>query len=88
METRELVCPLIGRYFGSMKTVAPCAKKSRELTVPDEKDRASGLTNLEEDTPELAGELLQAAKRTFTPYSRGDLESVAAQVLRETALEL
>ena len=39
--------------------------------------------NLEEDTPELAVELLKAAHGPFTPYSRQDLEAVAKQVLRE-----
>lgn len=39
--------------------------------------------DLEEDSPELAAELLKAAKGPFTPYSRQDLEAVAQQVLRE-----
>jgi hypothetical protein len=39
--------------------------------------------DLEEDSPELAAELLKAAKSPFTPYSRQDLEAVAQQVLRE-----
>lgn len=43
--------------------------------------------DLEKDTPELAAELLKAAKGPFTPYSRQDLENVADQVLRETPRE-
>jgi hypothetical protein len=43
--------------------------------------------DLEKDSPELAVELLKAAKGPFTPYSRHDLEKVAEQVLRETNRE-
>lgn len=43
--------------------------------------------DLEKDTPELAAELLKAAKGPFTPYSRQDLENVADQILRETTRE-
>jgi hypothetical protein len=39
--------------------------------------------NLEEDSPELAGELLKAARGPFTDYTRKDLEAVAERVLRE-----
>lgn len=39
--------------------------------------------DLEEDSPELAAELLEGAQGPFTPYSRQDLEAVAQQVLRE-----
>ncbi len=43
--------------------------------------------DLEQDSPELAAELLKAAKGPFTPYSRRDLEKIAEQVLRETSRE-
>ena len=43
--------------------------------------------DLEKDCPELAAELLQAAKGPFTSYTRQDLERVAEQVLRETTRE-
>lgn len=43
--------------------------------------------DLEQDSPELAAELLKAAKGPFTPYSRRDLETIAEQVLRETGRE-
>ncbi|MCI0623135.1 MAG: hypothetical protein L0387_16015 [Acidobacteria bacterium] len=39
--------------------------------------------DLEEDSLELAAELLKAAHGPFTPYSRQDLEAVAQQVLSE-----
>jgi hypothetical protein len=39
--------------------------------------------DLNEDSPELAAELLKAARGPFTPYSHQDLEDVASQVLRE-----
>jgi hypothetical protein len=39
--------------------------------------------DLEEDSPELAAELLKAAAGPFTSYSRQDLEAVAQQVLLE-----
>ena len=39
--------------------------------------------DLNEDSPELAAELLKAAQGPFTPYSRQDLEDVASKVLRE-----
>jgi len=39
--------------------------------------------DLDEDSPELAGELLKGAKGPFSPYSRQDLEAVAERVRRE-----
>ncbi len=43
--------------------------------------------DLEQDSRELAAELLKAAKGPFTSYSRQDLEKIAEQVLRETNRE-
>ena len=39
--------------------------------------------DLDEDSPELAAELLKSVQGPFTPYSRQDLENIAEQVHRE-----
>ena len=59
-----------------------------ETIVLKDGDRAvtlcpGNLLGLEEDSPELAAELMKAAKGPFTPYSRADLEAVAERVRRE-----
>jgi hypothetical protein len=43
--------------------------------------------DLEEDSPELAAELLKASKGSFTSYSRQDLEKIAEHVIRESSGE-
>lgn len=58
----------------------------RRMTMESSAADALNL-DLEKDSPELAAELLKAAKGPFTPYSRQDLEAVAEQVLRETTRE-
>jgi hypothetical protein len=35
--------------------------------------------DLEQDSPELEAELLKAIRGPFTPYSRGDLDAIAAK---------
>ncbi|MEO7297491.1 MAG: hypothetical protein ABI042_02815 [Verrucomicrobiota bacterium] len=45
------------------------------------------IVDLEQDSPELAAELLKAADAPFTPYSRHDLHEIAEQVLREAHRE-
>lgn len=59
-----------------------------ETIVLKDGDRAVTLSpghplDLEEGSPELAAELMKAAKGPFTPYSRADLEAVAERVWRE-----
>lgn len=39
--------------------------------------------DLDEDSPELAAELLKAVGGPFTPYSRKDLEAIANQVQKQ-----
>jgi hypothetical protein len=41
--------------------------------------------DLEEDSVELETELLKAIKGPFTPYSRQDIESIAARARRDKA---
>ncbi len=56
----------------------------RHMTLEASRAESGALDlDLEEDSPELAAELLKAAKSPFTTYSRQDLEAVAEQVLRE-----
>lgn len=60
----------------------------RQITLEASGGNGAALDlDLENDSPELAAELLKAAKGPFTPYSRRDLENVAEQVLRETTRE-
>ncbi len=55
----------------------------RQMTLETPVADGDLATNLEEDSAELAGELLKAARGPFTDYTRKDLEAVAERVLRE-----
>jgi len=77
----------VGEAEGQLPQLLAQAFNGETIILKDG-DRAvtlcpGNLLDLDEDSPELAAELLKAAKGPFTPYSRADLEAVAARVWRE-----
>ena len=77
----------VGEAEGQLPQLLAQAFNGETIILKDG-DRAvtlspGNLLDLDEESPELAAELLKAAKGPFTPYSRADLEAVAARVWRE-----
>ncbi len=73
----------VGEAEGQLPQLLAQAFNGETIILKDG-DRAvtlcpGNLLDLDEDSPELAAELLKAAKGPFTPYSRADLEAVAAR---------
>ena len=76
----------VGEAEGQLPQLLAQAFNGETIILKDG-DRAvtlcpGNVLDLHEDSPELAAELLKAAKGPFTPYSRADLEAVAARVWR------
>ena len=77
----------VGEAEGQLPQLLAQAFNGETIILKDG-DRAvtlspGNLLDLDEESPELAADLLKAAKGPFTPYSRADLEAVAARVWRE-----
>lgn len=59
-----------------------------ETIVLKDGDRAvtlcpGNLLDLEDDSPELAAELMKAANGPFTPYSSEEMKAMGEQIIRE-----
>ena len=64
------------------------AANEGEIIVLKDGDREATLyspraLDLEEDSPELAAELLKAAKGPFTPYSPDEMQAIGERIIAE-----